>query len=115
MKMALGLLLTIILISCGSSKQTVRVTQKPGALQTFTPIVVDTVKIENKDFSEIEKAVNDTYAKGEAVYGDAQLSRQEGKYIYIHVFELRNENNCYRVTVDKRSTRIVNIQPNCPQ
>lgn len=82
-------------------------------LQIFNPILIDISKIDEKDYSEIVAIVNDKYAPKTREYTDARFLKEEKMFLYFHVYSGRNS-SCYRVTVDRNRSRIVNIQPDCP-
>ena len=82
-------------------------------VQTFSPIMIDMVKIAGQDYQQLIDAVNTNYAPESREYVDARFLREENMFLYFHVYSGKN-NSCYRVTVDRNRSKIVNIQPDCP-
>ena len=106
MKSLLFLLGTVaLLISCASSRA--------PELQSFTLINVDLQKIDHKDFSEIEQIVNNTYAGGKEAFGNTSILKDEPTFLYLKVFSLSEDGACYRISIDRHRSKIVNMQPDC--
>jgi hypothetical protein len=93
------------LLLCSAPKVTMRV-------QTFSPIMIDMGKIDAKDYGQLVDAVNAQYAPSTKEFVDARFLKVEDMFLYFHVYSGSNS-GCYRVTVDKNRSRIVNMQPDC--
>jgi hypothetical protein len=104
-KCIISIVAAVLFIGC-TPKETHR------ELQTFSPIMVDMTKVDEKDYSELITAVNTNYAPKTKEYIDARLFKEEGMFIYVHVYSGAST-ACYRVTVDRNRSRIINIQPDC--
>lgn len=81
-------------------------------LQTFTPVMIDMEKIENKDYSELIATANENYSPGAKEYVDARIYKEEGMFMYFRIYSGAST-ACVRVTVDKNRRRILNMQPDC--
>lgn len=81
-------------------------------IQTFSPIMVDMTKIEEKNYQELIDAVNTHYASSTNEFIDARFLSEQGMFLYFHVYSGK-DSGCYRVTVDKNRKKIVNMQPDC--
>ena len=99
------LCLTLQLVSCSSSKAV--------GLQSFTPVAVDMQRIDQKDYAEIVDIVNKNYADSEHSYGNASVLKEEASFIYLRVFSVFEDGACYRFSIDRHWSKIVNIQPDC--
>ena len=75
--------------------------------------MIDLSKIDQNDFSEVVSIVNSTYAEGKDAFGDARVLKEESNFTYIMVYSLSTDGACYRVSIDRNRSRIVNMQPNC--
>ncbi len=82
-------------------------------VQTFSPKPIDLAKIDAKDYQELILAVNDNYAPETKEFNDARLHREENMFMYFRVYSGMSS-ACYRVTIDRNRSRILNIQPDCP-
>jgi len=87
-------------------------TQGNRELQTFSPVMIDITKVEAKDYAELVAAVNTTYSPDKKEFVDARFLKEEAMFIYVHVYSGATT-GCFRVTVDKNRSRIVNMQPDC--
>jgi hypothetical protein len=94
-----------MVIICCTPKEAYRV-------QTFSPVMIDMAKIDNKNYEELIGAVNAGYAPETKEFVDARFFREEKMFMYFHVYSGKNS-GCYRVTVDRNRSRIVNMQPDC--
>lgn len=99
------LLLTGMLTIACSPKNTIQI-------QSFELIGVDMEKIDQKDYSDLITIVDNKYGGGNDVYKTASLVKEEANYIYVRVFSSRDE-SCYRVSIDRNRSKVVNIQPDC--
>jgi len=86
--------------------------QVSHSVQTFSPVMIDMKKIEEKDYSQLIDAVNTSYAPQTKEYVDARLLKEEAMFMYFHIYSAANT-GCFRVTVDKNRSRIINMQPDC--
>jgi hypothetical protein len=82
-------------------------------VQTFSPVMIDMAKIEGKDYVEIINAVNTVYAPDTKEFVDARFLKEEKMFLYFHVYSGKSS-ACYRVTVDRNRSKIINMQPDCP-
>ncbi|MBN1758815.1 MAG: hypothetical protein JW863_10875 [Chitinispirillaceae bacterium] len=106
MRQLLGVMVSAILFFACTPKEVYRV-------QTFTPFRIDMAKIEEKNYQELVDAVNINYAPETKEFVDARFLREQDMFLYFHVYSSR-DNGCYRVTIDKNRSKVVNIQPDCP-
>lgn len=102
------LLLIVLLLLAGAGCAP----KKTLELQTFSPVVISLAALEQQQFEELIDVVNTTYDPGRKEYHEAKLYKEEGQFIYYRVYSARST-ACYRVTVDKRRSRIINMQPDC--
>lgn len=86
--------------------------KKTLELQTFSPIVISLPALERQQFSELVDVVNAAYDPDRKEYHEAKLYKEEGQFLYYRVYSVRST-ACYRVTIDKRRSRIINMQPDC--
>lgn len=105
--LVVALLCAVFSIGC-SPKQT----QGTREVQVFSPVMVDIAKVEAKDYTELAAAVNARYSPDRNEFSDARLLREEAMFIYVHVYSGAST-GCFRVTVDKNRSKIVNMQPDC--
>ncbi|NLE02865.1 MAG: hypothetical protein GX640_23605, partial [Fibrobacter sp.] len=92
-KVVLLVCVTVAVISCSSTRETV--------IQSFSPIAIDTSKVVQKDYSELIREVNSAYGGAKEEFDTATLLSESSNYIYVRVgSSLRG--SCYKVTVDLR-------------
>lgn len=101
-----ALCILTVVVACSSSK--------PMVVQSFSPIPIDISRVQNGDYAEVEQIVNAKVADGQPTYGETSLAKEEATYLYLRLFSRVKEGQCYRVTIDKRRSAIVNMQPDCP-
>ncbi|MBN1578559.1 MAG: hypothetical protein JW913_18495 [Chitinispirillaceae bacterium] len=82
-------------------------------LTTFSYIMIDMVKIEAQDYSELIGAVNEQFSPKTKEFNDARLFKEEGMFMYFRVYSGAST-ACHRVTVDRNRSKIISIQPDCP-
>ncbi len=100
----LHLLTGLLVIAC-SPKNTM-------VIQSFELIPIDLEKINQKDYSELISIVDKNYGGGNNIFKTASLVKEEANYIYVRVFSSSDE-SCYRVSVDRNRSKVINIQPDC--
>lgn len=98
-------LMTVLLVIACSPKETL-------IIQSFEFIPVDLEKIDQKDYSDLITIVDNKYGGGDDVFKTASLVKEEAHFTYIRVFSSKDE-SCYRVSVDRMRSKIINIQPDC--
>ena len=103
-KRVLAFSMVVIVLGC-TPKETMKV-------QTFSPKMIDMAKIEAENYEELSGAVNDDYASRTREFNDTRLLKQEENFLYFHVYSNKST-ACYRVTVDRNRSKIINIQPDC--
>ena len=54
-------------------------------VQTFSPIMVDMTKIEEKNYQELIDAVNTRYAPKTKEFIDARLLSEQDMFLYFHI------------------------------
>lgn len=97
--------LILFSISCSSTKAPV--------LQSFNPIPIDLQKVDQKDYSEVVDIVNKNYAGSSSAFGNAAVLKEAPPFLYLRVFSLTDDGACYRVSIDRNRSKIINIQPDC--
>lgn len=97
------------LIQCASTR-----TPEMG-FQTFSRIPVNAENLEKKDYAEIFKIMNDKYADGQNVFNEISVINENGSFLYLRAFSAADDNTCYRITIDRNRSAIINIVPDCPQ
>ena len=101
------LIAQVICIGCSS--------QKPQLLlQMFSPVAIDVNKVNNGDYSEIVDIVNKNAGDETHLFGDPKLMQGGEIFVYINVFSLSDDGACFRVTIDRHRSSVVNMQPDCP-
>lgn len=82
-------------------------------IQTFSPMMINLQKIDEKNYEELVTAVNEAYAPDTKEFNDARLWKEEKQFMYFRVYSGRST-MCYRVTIDRNRSKIINMQPDCP-
>lgn len=100
----LHLFIMLLVIACSPKNTTV--------IQSFELIHIDLEKIDQKDYSDLITIVDNKYGGGNDVFRTASVVKEEAHYIYFRVFSSRDE-SCYRVSIDRNRSKIINIQPDC--
>jgi hypothetical protein len=100
----LGLLL--LAIGCASTKQ--------PEIVTFSPLSVNRVLLEKKDFSEVISIVNKQYDGGKHAFTTVDIMREEAIYLTLKLTSNNSADGCCKVSVDKNRSAIVSMQPDCP-
>ncbi|HLV32385.1 MAG TPA: hypothetical protein VKY57_12515 [Chitinispirillaceae bacterium] len=84
-------------------------------LQSFSRIPIDLEKLDKKDYSEIFNVLNNTYADGQEMFNEITVIKDNGPFLYLRVFSAADDHTCYRVTIDRHRSAIINMIPDCPQ
>jgi hypothetical protein len=82
-------------------------------IQTFSPRMIDLQKVDEESYDELIAAVNETYAPDTKEFVDARLWKEESHFMYFRIYSSKST-ACYRVTIDRNRSKIVNMQPDCP-
>lgn len=80
-------------------------------LQSFSRIPIDLEKVDKKDYSEIYTILNNTYADGKELFNEATIFKESGTFLYLRVFSAADDHTCYRVTIDRHRSAVINITP----
>jgi hypothetical protein len=100
----LFLIFSFYIFACNSSRS-------PG-MQIFSPIAIDITKFDQQDYSEIISLVNKVSGSEPSTYNQVSILSNESTFSYIRVNSSIDE-SCYRVSIDRHRSSIVNIQPDC--
>ncbi len=100
----LHLVIGLLVIACSPKNSMV--------IQSFELIHIDLEKIDQKDYSDLITIVDNNYGGGNDIFKTASVVKEEAHYIYFRVFSSKDE-SCYRVSIDRNRSKIINIQPDC--